>query len=146
MSGFKSKLQKCLSCFQNCLSWPTCFSQTGRTFFYNYPSLYQFLLDEIAMATENIHTQLHPGLFPVLMVLGRLFPSAMEGTDTNLNLAAFIPYVIKYAAFYIFITLVFSWLPLLYCKPKKIKPRLLFSNPELLAVLVSARLSYSPYY
>ncbi|XP_052228091.1 thyroid adenoma-associated protein homolog isoform X2 [Dreissena polymorpha] len=69
--------------------------QTGRTFFYNYPSLYQFLLDEIAMATEDITDQLHPGLFPILMVLGRLFPSAMEGTDTSLNLGAFIPFVIR---------------------------------------------------
>ncbi|XP_052801972.1 thyroid adenoma-associated protein homolog [Mya arenaria] len=72
--------------------------QTGRTFFYNYPILYQFLLGEIAMATEDIAHRLHPGLFPVLMVLGRLFPSAMEGTDTSLNLPAFIPYVIKCSA------------------------------------------------
>ncbi|WAR03297.1 THADA-like protein, partial [Mya arenaria] len=71
---------------------------TGRTFFYNYPILYQFLLGEIAMATEDIAHRLHPGLFPVLMVLGRLFPSAMEGTDTSLNLPAFIPYVIKCSA------------------------------------------------
>ncbi|XP_060588753.1 tRNA (32-2'-O)-methyltransferase regulator THADA-like [Ruditapes philippinarum] len=72
--------------------------QTGRTFFYNYPSLYQFLLEQIAMATEHVTSQLHPGLFPILMVLGRLFPSAMEGTDTSLNLAAFIPYVVKCSA------------------------------------------------
>ncbi|KAL4224170.1 hypothetical protein ACF0H5_017623 [Mactra antiquata] len=69
--------------------------QTGRTFFYHYPSLYQFLLDEIVMATEHVTKQLHPGLYPILMVLGRLFPSSMEGTDTSLNLGAFIPYIIR---------------------------------------------------
>ena len=43
--------------------------------------------------------ELDPSLYPVLMVLGRLFPSSLEGTDTNLNLAAFIPYIIKYVVF-----------------------------------------------
>ena len=71
------------------------FSQTGKTFFFKYPTLYQFLLDELSEATENIGTQLHPGLYPILMVLGRLFPSTMEGTDTALNLGAFIPFVVK---------------------------------------------------
>ncbi|XP_070182085.1 tRNA (32-2'-O)-methyltransferase regulator THADA-like [Littorina saxatilis] len=74
-------------------------SQTGRAFFHKYPALYQFLLTELDMATQNLglsgHLHLHPSLYPVLMVLGRLFPSTMEGTTTRLNLAAFIPHVIK---------------------------------------------------
>ena len=40
-------------------------------------------------------SKLHPGLYPVLMVLGRLFPSVIEGVDSSLNLAAFIPAVVK---------------------------------------------------
>ncbi len=38
---------------------------------------------------------LHPGLYPVLMVLGRLFPSVIEGVDSTLNISAFIPAVVK---------------------------------------------------
>ncbi|XP_041351215.1 thyroid adenoma-associated protein homolog [Gigantopelta aegis] len=76
--------------------------QTGRAFFHRYPALYQFLLQELTEATQNIdcseHNELHPSLYPVLMVLGRLFPSSLEGADTNLNLAAFIPYIIKCAS------------------------------------------------
>ncbi|KAK7482199.1 hypothetical protein BaRGS_00026548, partial [Batillaria attramentaria] len=77
-------------------------SQTGRAFFHKYPALYQFLLTELDLATQNLgssgHFHLHPSLYPVLMVLGRLFPSTMEGTSTRLNLAAFIPYVIRCAS------------------------------------------------
>ena len=40
-------------------------------------------------------SKLHPGLYPVLMVLGRLFPSVIEGVDSSLNLAAFILSVVK---------------------------------------------------
>ncbi|ESO99953.1 hypothetical protein LOTGIDRAFT_112768, partial [Lottia gigantea] len=72
---------------------------TGRAFFQKFPKLYDFLLSEFKSATENLSSvdgiHLHPSLYPVLMVLGRLYPSAMEGTDTNLNLAAFVPLVIK---------------------------------------------------
>ncbi|XP_048737624.2 thyroid adenoma-associated protein homolog isoform X2 [Ostrea edulis] len=73
--------------------------QTGRQFFNQYPSLYPFLLNLLEVATRNIsdtaQLHLHPGLYPVLMILGRLFQSPLEGADTSLNLAAFIPYVIK---------------------------------------------------
>lgn len=109
------------------------YSQTGRQFFNQYPSLYPFLLNLLEVATRNIRygttfyktewcgsdckyqwlvgfpfpddklqcfsdtaqLHLHPGLYPVLMILGRLFQSPLEGADTSLNLAAFIPYVIK---------------------------------------------------
>ncbi|XP_076464247.1 tRNA (32-2'-O)-methyltransferase regulator THADA-like [Babylonia areolata] len=74
-------------------------SQTGRAFFHKYPALYPFLLTELEMATQNLggsgQFHLHPSLYPVLMVLGRLFPSTMEGGSTRLNLAAFLPHVIR---------------------------------------------------
>ena len=40
--------------------------------------------------------ELHPGLYPVLLVLARLYPSVVEGANSTLNSAAFIPYVIRY--------------------------------------------------
>nr|XP_022332415.1 thyroid adenoma-associated protein homolog isoform X4 [Crassostrea virginica] len=73
--------------------------QTGRQFFHQYPSLYPFLLNQLELATQNIsdtsQLHLHPGLYPVLMILGRLFQSPLEGADTSLNLAAFIPHIIR---------------------------------------------------
>ncbi|XP_033733610.1 thyroid adenoma-associated protein homolog [Pecten maximus] len=85
--------------------------QTGRAFFHRYPSLYKFLLDQLAEATENIGKgvlYLHPSLYPILMVLGRLFPSHLEGADTSLNLAAFIPYVIKCSSSAVYKTRIMS--------------------------------------
>ncbi|XP_059154610.1 thyroid adenoma-associated protein homolog [Physella acuta] len=76
--------------------------QTGRSFFHRYPSLYPFLLSELEEATASIGSRdrihLHPSLYPVLLVLGRLFPSTLEGSDTNLSLGAFIPFVIRCAS------------------------------------------------
>ncbi|GFO33499.1 thyroid adenoma-associated-like protein [Plakobranchus ocellatus] len=76
--------------------------QTGRAFFHRYPTLYPFLLSELEAATMNVissdRLSLHPSLYPVLLVLGRLFPSTLEGSDTSLSLSAFIPYVIKCAS------------------------------------------------
>uniref|UniRef100_X2AWR9 tRNA (32-2'-O)-methyltransferase regulator THADA n=1 Tax=Capitella teleta TaxID=283909 RepID=X2AWR9_CAPTE len=46
------------------------------------------------LLTDSI-LHLHPGLYPVLMVLGRLVPSVMEGPSSSVNLTAFIPHVIK---------------------------------------------------
>ncbi|CAL1537329.1 unnamed protein product, partial [Lymnaea stagnalis] len=76
--------------------------QTGRSFFHRYPTLYPFLLSELEEATINIGSSdrlhLHPSLYPVLLVLGRLFPSTLESSDANLSLSAFIPYVISCAS------------------------------------------------
>ncbi|GFR67390.1 thyroid adenoma-associated-like protein [Elysia marginata] len=76
--------------------------QTGRAFFYRYPTLYPFLLEELEAATANVMSRdrlsLHPSLYPVLLVLGRLFPSTLEGSDTSLSLSAFIPYIIRCAS------------------------------------------------
>lgn len=39
---------------------------------------------------------MHPSLYPVLLLLSRLHPSAMDGNDSTLNMSAFIPYVQRY--------------------------------------------------
>jgi hypothetical protein len=61
---------------------------TGRIFFLRYPSLYEFLLEELKEAVvsmEACYSSLRPGLFPVLLLLSRLYPSSLEGTDSNLQ-------------------------------------------------------------
>ncbi|KAH9519566.1 hypothetical protein Btru_003022 [Bulinus truncatus] len=76
--------------------------QSGRSFFHQYPGLYPFLLSELMSATENIQCkerlQLHPSLYPVLLVLGRLYPSTIDNPDTNMSLSSFIPFVIRCAS------------------------------------------------
>ena len=48
---------------------------------------------------EMIH--LRPSLFPVLLLLSHLFPSTIEGTDSTMSLAAFVPYIIRYVNNYL---------------------------------------------
>ncbi|PNF40303.1 hypothetical protein B7P43_G05779 [Cryptotermes secundus] len=69
---------------------------TGRIFFLRYPSLYEFLLEELKEAIasmEECYSSLQPGLFPVLLLLSRLYPSSLEGTDSNLQLSVYAPFV-----------------------------------------------------
>ena len=40
-------------------------------------------------------TALHPNLYPILLVLGRLYPSVIEGADAAYDLRAFIGPVIR---------------------------------------------------
>ncbi|XP_031550253.1 thyroid adenoma-associated protein homolog [Actinia tenebrosa] len=72
---------------------------TGREFFTRFPELHSFLLEEMKKATEAIEKSLaldlHPSLYPVLVLLSRLYPSSMDGVDSTLNMSAFIPYVIR---------------------------------------------------
>ncbi|BET01279.1 Putative death-receptor fusion protein (DUF2428) [Nesidiocoris tenuis] len=65
---------------------------TGRIFFQRYPSLFGILLRHLELASQK---SLYPATYPVLLVLGRLYPSSLEGTDTNLQLNKFIPLVYK---------------------------------------------------
>jgi hypothetical protein len=61
---------------------------TGRIFFLRYPSLYDFLLKELKEAVASMEaccSNLQPALFPVLLLLSRLYPSSLEGTDSNLQ-------------------------------------------------------------
>ncbi|XP_055912473.1 thyroid adenoma-associated protein homolog [Eupeodes corollae] len=67
---------------------------TGRIFFLRYPKLYDFFLDELRKASSLIlkHEKANK-LHPLLLMLSRLYPSALEGTESNLKLSEFIPYI-----------------------------------------------------
>jgi hypothetical protein len=61
---------------------------TGRILFLRDPSLYEFLLEELKEAVTSMeasYSTLRPALFPVLLLLSRLYPSSLEGTDSNLQ-------------------------------------------------------------
>ncbi|XP_067143935.1 tRNA (32-2'-O)-methyltransferase regulator THADA isoform X2 [Centruroides vittatus] len=73
---------------------------TGRVFFLHFPSLFEFLLKELQEATQEMSSSvnsrslyLHPTLYPILLLLSRLYPSPVEGCDSNLNLICFVPFV-----------------------------------------------------
>ncbi|XP_037073103.1 thyroid adenoma-associated protein homolog [Pollicipes pollicipes] len=55
---------------------------TGRLFFLRYPALYPFLCAELAASRDP---------FPVLLLLARLYPSPVEGSDSQYPLRAFLP-------------------------------------------------------
>lgn len=64
---------------------------TGRIFFLRYPKLYDFLLKELEEARETLSQNgRNVKLFPILLVLSRLYPSALEGTESSLSLHAFV--------------------------------------------------------
>lgn len=61
---------------------------TGRVFFHRYPELYEFLLKELEHAVKALKSGdvaelaiLHP----ILLLIARLYPSSLEGTDTNMQ-------------------------------------------------------------
>ena len=69
---------------------------TGREFFSRFPSLYNFLIEQAEVMNEfSSGLKLHPSVFPVLLLLSHLYPSAIDGTDTMLSLDRFIPHVIR---------------------------------------------------
>lgn len=71
---------------------------TGRIFFLKYPDMYDFMLTELTAASFfNAKAGIRASLFPVLLILARLYPSSLEGTTTNLKLAEFIPVVSRCA-------------------------------------------------
>ncbi|XP_061376751.1 tRNA (32-2'-O)-methyltransferase regulator THADA isoform X2 [Danaus plexippus] len=65
---------------------------TGRIFFLRYPLLYDFMLNKLQEASA-VDT-LHPALYPVLLLLARLYPSALEGSVSILKLVSFVPGVL----------------------------------------------------
>ena len=68
-------------------------SLTGRVFFQLYPSLYPFLLERLSLCVSDIENRgihLHPSLFPMLVLLGRLHPSTCEMSDSAFRLEPFI--------------------------------------------------------
>ncbi|XP_014671184.1 PREDICTED: thyroid adenoma-associated protein homolog [Priapulus caudatus] len=70
---------------------------TGRVFFTRFPKLYTFLQEKLGECTAGIDSSgrlnLQPALYPLLMVISRLYPSPLQGIDTSLSLAVFIPLV-----------------------------------------------------
>ncbi|NXY18217.1 THADA protein, partial [Atrichornis clamosus] len=73
---------------------------TGREFFSRFPSLYPFLLKQLEVVTNTLNSEaeelkIHPSLFLLLLILGRLYPSPMDGTQSALSTAPFIPFIIR---------------------------------------------------
>ncbi|KAM4607989.1 thyroid adenoma-associated protein [Polymixia lowei] len=73
---------------------------TGREFFTRFPALYPFLLSQLEEAATTVDSdsgqvKLHPSLFLLLLVLGRLYPSPMDGSSSPLGLAPFMPFIIR---------------------------------------------------
>lgn len=61
---------------------------TGRVFFHRYPDLYEFLLIELQRSVNALTSgdvselaMLHP----ILLLIARLYPSSLEGTDTPMQ-------------------------------------------------------------
>ncbi|KFQ26004.1 Thyroid adenoma-associated protein [Mesitornis unicolor] len=73
---------------------------TGREFFSRFPSLYPFLLKQLELVTNTLNSEaedlkIHPSLFLLLLILGRLYPSPMDGTFSALSMAPFVPFIIR---------------------------------------------------
>ncbi|XP_075003034.1 tRNA (32-2'-O)-methyltransferase regulator THADA [Calonectris borealis] len=73
---------------------------TGREFFSRFPSLYPFLLKQLEVVTHTLNSEaeelkIHPSLFLLLLILGRLYPSPMDGTYSALSMAPFAPFIIR---------------------------------------------------
>ncbi|XP_031211387.1 thyroid adenoma-associated protein [Mastomys coucha] len=73
---------------------------TGREFFSRFPELYPFLLKQLETVANTVDSELgepdrHPGMFLLLLVLERLYPSPMDGTSSALSLAPFVPFIIR---------------------------------------------------
>ncbi|KAM9382784.1 tRNA (32-2'-O)-methyltransferase regulator THADA [Phaethornis superciliosus] len=73
---------------------------TGREFFSRFPSLYPFLLKQLEVVTSTLNSEagdlkIHPSLFLLLLILGRLYPSPMDGTYSALSMAPFVPLIIR---------------------------------------------------
>lgn len=69
---------------------------TGREFFSRFPELHSFLLSQLQAACHGIDRDntVYPSLYPVLVILSRLYPTTMDGVDSVLNMSKFVPLVI----------------------------------------------------
>ncbi|XP_054727416.1 thyroid adenoma-associated protein homolog isoform X1 [Anastrepha obliqua] len=67
---------------------------TGRVFFMRYPKLYDFFLAQLREASDLVQKQQKAHkLHSLLLIFSRLYPSALEGTESSLKLTEFIPYI-----------------------------------------------------
>ncbi|XP_045141727.1 thyroid adenoma-associated protein isoform X2 [Echinops telfairi] len=73
---------------------------TGREFFSRFPELYPFLLKQLETVANTVDSDTeelnrHPSMFLLLLVLGRLYPSPMDGTASALSMAPFVPFIMR---------------------------------------------------
>ncbi|XP_019371913.1 PREDICTED: thyroid adenoma-associated protein isoform X1 [Gavialis gangeticus] len=73
---------------------------TGREFFSRFPTLYPFLLKQLEIVASSGDSEigeckLHPSLFLLLLILGKLYPSPMDGTYSALSMAPFVPFIMR---------------------------------------------------
>uniref|UniRef100_A0A8C0LNL0 tRNA (32-2'-O)-methyltransferase regulator THADA n=1 Tax=Canis lupus dingo TaxID=286419 RepID=A0A8C0LNL0_CANLU len=73
---------------------------TGSEFFSRFPELYPFLLQQLEAVANTVDSDTgelnrHPSMFLLLLVLGRLYPSPMDGTYSALSMAPFIPFIMR---------------------------------------------------
>lgn len=67
---------------------------TGRIFFFRYPELYDFFMEQFNEAVDYVNAvKMNTKLHPLLLLLIRLYPSAKDGTESKLELSSFIPVV-----------------------------------------------------
>lgn len=56
--------------------------------------MYDFFYVELKLASESIERNERPTrLHPLLLLISRLYPSAREGTESNLRLSTYIPFI-----------------------------------------------------
>lgn len=55
---------------------------------------HQILLT-VFLFSEAEELKIHPSLFLLLLILGRLYPSPMDGTYSTLSMASFVPFIIR---------------------------------------------------
>lgn len=64
--------------------------------FLEFMSDIEFCLIEVfTLLRQSRDNAIHPSLYPVLVILSRLYPSTMDGADTVLSMAMFVPYVTR---------------------------------------------------
>ncbi|KAG1706995.1 Thyroid adenoma-associated [Nymphon striatum] len=69
---------------------------TARVFFSRFPSLFEIILNllkSFCKQSNNSQIGFNPVIYPILLLLGRLNPSVTDGSDSNLRLAEFVPFV-----------------------------------------------------
>lgn len=93
--GVKREKDAAVLSSKNCL--------TGKVFFQRYPSLHPFLLEKLVQSTEQSSLStgtlhLYPALYPVLLILSRIFPSPSDAVNNPFQLAAFVGPVSRCAA------------------------------------------------
>jgi len=90
---FGVKREKDTLSSKNCL--------TGKVFFQRYPSLHPFLLEQLVESSTQSSAggvlELHPALYPILLILARIYPSPSEQVNNALKLSSFLPLVSKCA-------------------------------------------------